>query len=104
MKELIVRPAVLNDIDVLLEFERGMIEAEQPFDDAIRTDEAVRYYDLEEMIVPPHIELVVAELDSELIGLRLCSYRGFKTVSKASTARIFGLYVRGAGTSREGRE
>lgn len=71
MKELIVRPAVLNDIDVLLEFERGMIEAEQPFDDAIRTDEAVRYYDLEEMIVPPHIELVVAELDSELIG---CGY------------------------------
>lgn len=48
-----------------------MIEAERPFDDAIRTDGNVRYYDLEAMISAPNVEIVVAEQRADLIG---CGY------------------------------
>lgn len=67
MKELIVRPALLNDLDVLLEFEQGVIGAERPFDVTLRRDD-IRYYDLEAMIAAPNIRLAVAELDGELVG------------------------------------
>jgi GNAT superfamily N-acetyltransferase len=66
-----VRPASSDDLDVLLEFEQALIEAERPFDPAIRTDDDVRYYDLEHLIASPDTEVVVAEIDAEVIG---CGY------------------------------
>ena len=62
-----VRPATHYDLETLLEFEQGVIEAERPFDITLKRG-ATRYYDLEEMITASHIELVVAELDGELVG------------------------------------
>jgi ribosomal protein S18 acetylase RimI-like enzyme len=62
-----VRPATHHDLETLLEFEQGVIEAERPFDITLKRG-ATRYYDLEEMITAPHIELVVAELDGQLVG------------------------------------
>ena len=38
-----------------------MIVAERPFDETIRTSGEVRYYDLEELIAAPNVEIVVAE-------------------------------------------
>jgi len=67
MDEIIVRTATLNDLDTLLRFEQGVINAERPFDDTIK-DDPVYYYHLEEMITAPHIQLVVAELNNVLIG------------------------------------
>lgn len=68
MSDVIVRAADRSDIDRLLAFEQAMIEAERPFDETIRTGPDVRYYDLESLISSPDVELVVAELDSEVIG------------------------------------
>ena len=79
MNEIVVRPAVLADLDVLTEFERGIIESEQPLDHLIRTDDDVRYYDLTALIASPDVELVVAELDGKPIG---CGYARIET-SKA---------------------
>ena len=45
-----------------------MIEAERPFDNTIRTGPDVRYYHLEDLIASKDAELVVAELESEIIG------------------------------------
>lgn len=67
---LLIRKATPLDINVLLEFEQGVIEAERPFDITLRRTET-RYYDIEEMINANHIELLVAELDSEPVG---CGY------------------------------
>lgn len=64
---IFIRPAKLNDLSVLLEFEQGVIEAERPFDSTLKR-EATRYYDIEEMIRAPHIELLVAELNGEVVG------------------------------------
>ena len=64
---ILTRKATLKDIDTLLVFEQGVIKAERPFDTTLKPD-PLHYYDIEEMITAPHIELVVAELDNKIIG------------------------------------
>jgi hypothetical protein len=71
MIDIDVRPAVFSDLDILYEFEQSIIEAERPFDPAIRTDEKVHYYDLPALIASPDVELVVAEVDERIVG---CGY------------------------------
>jgi ribosomal protein S18 acetylase RimI-like enzyme len=64
---ILTRKATLKDIDTLLVFEQGVIKAERRFDVTLKPD-PLHYYDIEEMITAPHIELVVAELDNTIIG------------------------------------
>jgi RimJ/RimL family protein N-acetyltransferase len=65
--DIIIRSATLEDIPVLLQFEQGVIAAERPFDDTLKED-PLTYYDINELITAPHIELVVAVYKNELIG------------------------------------
>lgn len=67
MNEVIIRKATLNDLDTLLVFEQGVISAERPFDPTLKTV-YTNYYDIEKMISATDVELVVAELGTELIG------------------------------------
>ncbi len=64
---MIIRKATLNDLETLLRFEQGVIEAERPFDSTLKK-EFTHYYDLEEMIKLSSVEVVVAELDGEIVG------------------------------------
>jgi ribosomal protein S18 acetylase RimI-like enzyme len=66
MDEIIIRKAVLEDLNILLRFEQGVINTEKPFD--ITLKEKPVYYDIVELITAPHIELVVAEYKNEIIG------------------------------------
>jgi len=68
MENITIRRANLDDLDLLLAFEQAMIEAERPFDETIRSGNDVHYYDLEGLISSPDAEVLVAELDSEIIG------------------------------------
>lgn len=65
--QIVVRKAEVDDLDRLLEFEQGVIETERPFDPSLKR-ENTRYYDMAAMIAAPHVRVVVAELDGELIG------------------------------------
>jgi len=67
MEEIITRKATINDLETLRRFEQGVISAERPFDPTLKND-PFNYYDLEFMIDAPHIELIVAEVNGELIG------------------------------------
>lgn len=67
MENIITRKATINDLDTLRRFEQGVISAERPFDPTLK-EEHINYYDLEFMIDAPHIELIVAELNGELVG------------------------------------
>jgi GNAT superfamily N-acetyltransferase len=67
MSGIIVRKATNNDLDILLGFEQKLIAAERPFDKTLKSGH-IHYYDLEEMIKAPNIEVVVAESDNEIIG------------------------------------
>lgn len=62
-----VRTAETADLETLLRFEQGVIEAERPFDVTLRRD-FVRYYDMAAMLAAAHIRVVVAELDGVVIG------------------------------------
>ncbi len=67
MDQIQIRKASFDDLPTLLRFEQGVIEAERPYDPTLKIGQ-IHYYNLEEMITASHIELVVAELNSELIG------------------------------------
>jgi GNAT superfamily N-acetyltransferase len=67
MENITTRPATLADMDILLQFEQGVISAERPFDPTLKESD-INYYNLPELITAPHVHLVVAELNGELIG------------------------------------
>lgn len=68
MEQVIIRTAVLADLDTLLTFEQGVITAEHPFDPTLKKDEQINYYDITHLITAPHINLVVAQIGDELVG------------------------------------
>ena len=68
MDQVTVRTADLQDLERLLDFEQKIIDSERPLDDTIRTGLDVHYYDLSELIASPDAEVVVAEVNSEIIG------------------------------------
>lgn len=70
MEKIIIRKATLNDLDTLLQFEQGVIQAERPFDPTLKKGDT-NYYDIVEMIKAPHIELLVAQFGTTIIG---CGY------------------------------
>lgn len=70
MEKIIIRQANSSDLEILLRFEQGVIQAERPFDPTLKQG-PLHYYDIEELIHAPHIELVVAELNGQPVG---CGY------------------------------
>lgn len=67
MNSTIIRSATLDDIEVLLTFEQGVIAAERPLTSALKED-PINYYDIEAFIRDPEVEIVVAVIDHKLIG------------------------------------
>lgn len=67
MHNITIRKALPTDLKRLLEFEQGIITAERPFDPTLKK-EKIHYYDIEQMILDSHIEVLVAETDSGIIG------------------------------------
>lgn len=67
MDHIVIRKAELGDLEVLLRFEQGVIAAERPFDSTLQEGE-IHYYDIPAMIAAPHIELLVAMINGQLIG------------------------------------
>ena len=62
-----VRPATLDDLPALLEFEQGIITAERPYNPLLKPD-PITYYDIGEMIEADDAEVMVVEIDSELVA------------------------------------
>lgn len=65
--DLIIRTATKEDIPSLLVFEQGVIETEVPFDPTLKRGPN-HYYEIEEMITDPQINLVVAEHQGEVVA------------------------------------
>ncbi|RAJ25371.1 GNAT family N-acetyltransferase [Pedobacter cryoconitis] len=70
MEQIIIRKAALSDLDILLQFEQGVVEAERPFNPVLK-ESGVHYYNINELITADHIELLVALSGTEVIG---CGY------------------------------
>lgn len=64
------RPATLNDLDTLLEFEQGVILAERPFDPTLKPGH-ITYYDIKGFIQSDDVEIVVGSIKEEVVS---CGY------------------------------
>lgn len=62
-----IRKAIETEIEVLLSFEKGIIEAERPFDNTLNEGE-IHYYDLIELIRAKSAEVLVAVVNNEIVG------------------------------------
>lgn len=94
--EIQIRPAKEDDIDTLLEFEKGIIETERPFDTTLKDGE-IHYYDLVELIRSPGSAVVVAEIDSQLVGSGYAQVRKADPFLKHTYFAYLGfMYVRPA--------
>ncbi|MEO6489226.1 MAG: GNAT family N-acetyltransferase [Ferruginibacter sp.] len=67
MESVIIRQATVNDLQTLLLFEQGVIEAERPFDITLKMVDT-NYYDIPKMISSHEVQLLVAEENDQLIG------------------------------------
>jgi GNAT superfamily N-acetyltransferase len=67
MSKINIRQARLEDLNILLEFEQGIITAERPYDPTLKEGK-INYYDIEKMITAAHIEVVVAEIGALIVG------------------------------------
>ncbi len=88
-----IRSARIDDIEQLKHFEQCVIEAERPFNQAIR-DENVRYYDLIKLIEEDSSLLLVAEINGKLIASGYAQIRSSKPQFKHSQHGYLGfMYV-----------
>ena len=105
MENLIIRKAAIDELDVLLEFEQGIIRAERPFDPTLKEGE-IHYYDLAALIKSPEAEVLVAVIDDEIVGSGYAQIRTADDYLKHERFAYLGfMYVRperrGKGVIRE---
>lgn len=94
MSTLKIRPATLEDLPILLEFEQGIIAAERPFDPTLK-DGHINYYDLAAYVQADDTEVLVAEYEGELIGSGYIQIREGKSYHKHDRLGYIGfIYVR----------
>jgi len=105
MEQITTRRATLADLDILLEFEQGIVRTERPFDPTLK-EGRIHYYDIAEMIKAQHIEVIVAELNGEIIGSGYARIENSKVYLKHPKHAYLGfMYVkpehRGKGVNKK---
>lgn len=105
MQEIITRTATINDIEILLAFEQGIIETERPFDSTLKED-PINYYDLGKLITSTAAAVMVAEIDGEIIGSGYALIKEAKSYVKHERYAYLGfMYVkpeyRGQGVNKK---
>lgn len=64
---MITREATEQDLEILLEFEQGVVTAERPFNSTLIEGE-IHYYDLKYLIQSPEATVIVAEENDEIVA------------------------------------
>jgi len=92
--EILIRQAKPEEINILLEFEKGIIVVERPFDSTLKEGE-IHYYDLLKLIVSDDAELLVAVWGDELVGSGYAKILTAKPYHKHSQYAYLGfMYVK----------
>ncbi len=91
-----IRKAVESDIDILLGFEQGIVEAERPFNDPLKEGE-IHYYDLTGLIRSDSAEVLVAVINDEIVGSGYAKIREAEPFQKFTEYAYLGfMYVKPA--------
>ena len=89
-----IRPAARQDLDALLAFEQGVVEAERPFDPTLRAGK-LRYYAIEALLTDPQVRLLVAEHEGQVVGSGYARIEDAKPYLRHSRHAYLGfMYVR----------
>jgi ribosomal protein S18 acetylase RimI-like enzyme len=67
MTPITVRRATCADLEAILRFQQGVVDAERPYDSTLK-DGAIRYYDFEQLLNSEQVHFVIAELGGTAIG------------------------------------
>lgn len=86
MKDIIIRIAELRDLEILLEFEQGIIDAERPYDPTLKP-EKISYYDIEKMLLEENTAVVIAQISNKIIG------SGYAKIIKAKSYLVHENYA-----------
>ncbi len=86
MNQIIIKSATIENLDILLTFEQGIIDAERPFDETLKSGN-INYYDLREMILDSEIEVAIALVDSKIVG------SGYAKIMEAKPYYTFSKYA-----------
>ena len=62
-----IRPATLDDVPAILAFEQGVVTAERPFNDKLKSGE-IHYYDVADLVARSSSQVLVAEVSGRLVG------------------------------------
>lgn len=81
-----VRRAIETEIEVLLSFEKGIIDTERPFDTTLKEGE-IHYYDIIELIRCDQAEVLVAIVGDEIVG------SGYAKILQAKPYQKFTQYA-----------
>ena len=105
MSAIRLRKAKVADLPILYSFEQGIVEAERPFDETLKTGH-INYYDIKVMIESEETEVIVAVTDRDVIGSAYLNIRPAKEYVKHSHFGYLGfMYVRpvyrGRGVSKK---
>ena len=77
MAAISTRPAKIDDLKALQEFEQGIIKVERPLDPFLKAGR-IYYYNIEELITAENVNLLVAVSNNEIIG------SGYVRIEKSS--------------------
>lgn len=93
MNQLTTRKAEPRDLDTLYQFEQGIISAERPYNETLKTGH-INYYDLKEMLTLSHAHVVVALDGEKIIGSGYARIEAAKPyLSHASHSYLGFMYV-----------
>ncbi len=105
MDKINFRPAQINDLPTLYEFEQGIVSAERPFDPTLKPGQ-INYYDIKAMIESNDTEVIIALINDEIIASAYVQIKKAKPYLKFDEYAYVGfMYVkpehRGKGMSQK---
>jgi GNAT superfamily N-acetyltransferase len=90
MTPITVRRATYADLDTILRFQQGVVDAERPYDSTLK-DGALRYYDFEQLLNSERVHFVIAEVDGTAIGCGFARIDAAKPYVKHDRVGYLGL-------------
>jgi GNAT superfamily N-acetyltransferase len=91
-----IRKAFETEIEILQNFEKGIINAERPFDNTLKEEE-IHYYNLIELINTQKAEVLVAVINNEIVGSGYAKILPAKPYQKYAEYAYLGfMYVKPA--------
>jgi ribosomal protein S18 acetylase RimI-like enzyme len=64
---IVFREALVTEIELLRELEQQVVEAERPYNDSIKPENAI-YYDIEHLVASESACVLIAEKEQQVIG------------------------------------